>query len=89
MPAEANPGVPTRGVQADDDLTSRSIAPSTQTLTWRRAQCSANSCVELAVLPDGGVAIRGSKPGEAGPILHFSADEWSSFVTGVKAGEFG
>jgi predicted secreted Zn-dependent protease len=57
-------------------------------ITWRRSSwCSANSCVEIADLP-GGVAIRDSKSPEA-PPLTFAADEWQSFIAGVKAGEFG
>ena len=56
---------------------------------WRRSSwCSANSCVEIAELPDG-VAIRDSKSPDTSPILTFSTDEWRSFLAGVKAGEFG
>jgi hypothetical protein len=41
----------------------------------------------VAVLPDGGWAVRDSKnPG--GPKLAFAADEWRAFTAGVKAGEF-
>ena len=59
-------------------------------ITWRRSsRCSTNSCVEVADLPDGGVALRDSKSPEAAPILIFSRGEWTSFVSGVKAGEFG
>jgi Domain of unknown function (DUF397) len=64
--------------------------PVTQ-LDWRRSSlCGTHgSCVEVAQMPDGGVAIReGEAPG-AGPVLFFSHDEWEAFVGGVKAGEFG
>lgn len=45
------------------------------------------NCVEVAGLPDGGVAARHSKdPG--GPVLEFTRDEWAAFMGGVKGGEF-
>jgi hypothetical protein len=56
---------------------------------WRKAAFSvgADACVEVATLPDGGVAVRHSKePG--GPTLRYSAIEWRSFMDGVKGGEF-
>jgi hypothetical protein len=56
-------------------------------LTWRSAQCSSHSCIEVAALPDG-VAIRDSKAGDSGTVLVFTSDEWRAFVTGIKAGEF-
>jgi hypothetical protein len=59
-------------------------------LAWRRSTwCSTQSCVEVADLPDGSVAVRDSKSAESGVALIFSTDEWTSFVSGVKAGEFG
>jgi hypothetical protein len=58
-------------------------------IAWRRSSsCATQSCVEIADLPDGGVAVRDSKS-DSTPILVFAADEWSSFISGVKAGEFG
>jgi hypothetical protein len=62
----------------------------TAQLPWQRSSlCSAGSCVEVASLPGGQTALRDSKAGESGAILVFSADEWASFVGGVRAGEFG
>jgi Domain of unknown function (DUF397) len=59
-------------------------------LPWQRSTfCSANSCVEVASLPDGGTAVRDSKARGFSPVLVFTAQEWTSFVSGVKAGEFG
>ena len=56
---------------------------------WRRStQCSTNSCVEVSDLPEGGKAVRDSKAGLAGPVLHFTTEEWKAFARGVKAGEF-
>jgi hypothetical protein len=89
VPAETSPGVPTPSVQAHDERTSRNDALVDTPLTWRRAQCATNSCVEVARLPDGGAAIRDSKSGDTGPVLRFRGDEWNAFVTGVKTGEFG
>jgi hypothetical protein len=57
---------------------------------WRKSSYSGSNggaCVEVAVLLDGGRAVRDSKdPG--GPKLAFAADEWAAFTAGVKAGEF-
>ena len=57
---------------------------------WRKSSICTNvaTCVEVAVLPDGGTAIRDGKDPQ-GPELHFTAAEWAAFVTGVRAGEFG
>lgn len=59
-------------------------------LTWRKSTYSgANSsdCVEVAVLPNGGRAVRDSKDPN-GPRLAFTASEWRAFTAGVKDGEF-
>lgn len=57
---------------------------------WRKSSCSGSNggaCVEVAVLPGGGLAVRDSKdPG--GPKLAFAADERAAFTAGVKVGEF-
>jgi hypothetical protein len=56
---------------------------------WRRStKCSTNSCVEVRDLPEGGKAVRDSKAGLRSPVLRFTAEEWSAFAQGVKAGEF-
>jgi hypothetical protein len=58
-------------------------------LAWRKASASTTNgnCVELAPLPDGGVAVRDSKD-PSGPNLRFTAAEWSAFANGMAAGEF-
>jgi hypothetical protein len=58
-------------------------------LNWVKSSLSlANgNCVEVASLPDGGVAVRNSRH-PAGPVLRFAADEWSAFVGNAQAGEF-
>jgi hypothetical protein len=57
------------------------------TATWRKSSWSgANGCVEVAVVGDR-VAVRDSKD-RRGPVLLFTADEWASFLGGVRDGEF-
>jgi hypothetical protein len=57
-------------------------------LNWRKSRRSGGgNCVEIAPLWSGGVAIRDSK-NPAGPVLRYTAAEWSAFVAGVKDGEF-
>ena len=46
-----------------------------------------NGCVEFAELPDGGVAIRDTKD-RSQPALRYTAQEWTAFLAGVRAGEF-
>lgn len=55
---------------------------------WRKAAASGtNGCVEVAPLPDGGVAVRDSKD-KTGPVLSFTRHEWASFLDGMDKGEF-
>jgi hypothetical protein len=58
---------------------------------WRRSsRCGTHgSCVEVATLYSGDVAVRDSKAAETGGTLVFTSEEWQSFLAGVKAGEFG
>ena len=59
-------------------------------LVWRksaRSNSSGGNCVEVAPLPDGGMAVRDSKDPD-GPVLTFTAAEWAAFIGGVKDGEF-
>jgi hypothetical protein len=57
--------------------------------TWRKALASnpSGSCVEVAALPGGEIAVRNSRY-PAGPALVFSQAEISAFLTGAKNGEF-
>ncbi len=68
-----------------------SQTPVGRILQWRKSSHSGNqggNCVEVAELPNGGTAVRDSKdPG--GPVLRFTAAEWTAFVAGVQDGEFG
>ncbi|WP_433216201.1 DUF397 domain-containing protein [Microtetraspora malaysiensis] len=58
-------------------------------VTWRKSvrSNSTGNCVELAELPDGGVAVRNSRFPE-GPALIYTRDEIRALVLGVKDGEF-
>lgn len=58
-------------------------------LKWRKATASNSfsNCVEVAPLPDGGVALRNSRD-KNGPVLRYTRGEWEAFVLGAKAGEF-
>lgn len=58
-------------------------------LDWRKSTASGpnGNCVELAVLADGGVAVRNSRH-PTGPHLTYTRAEIDAFVRGVQAGEF-
>jgi Domain of unknown function (DUF397) len=59
-------------------------------VTWRKSSYSGSNgggCVEVAQFPGPAVGVRDSKDPE-GPRLVFAPDDWSAFITGVKAGEF-
>jgi hypothetical protein len=58
-------------------------------LRWRKSKASqANgSCVELAAMQDGSIAVRDSKDPN-GPVLTFSRGEIRAWLHGVRAGEF-
>jgi hypothetical protein len=57
-------------------------------LVWRKSnRCDSAACVEVAFVV-GGVAMRDSKVTGGGAILRFTRDEWSSFVAGVREGDY-
>jgi hypothetical protein len=58
-------------------------------LTWRKSTASnyQGNCVEVAVLADGGVAVRNSRFPD-GPRITYTRAEMAAFVQGVQAGEF-
>ncbi|HXV93088.1 MAG TPA: DUF397 domain-containing protein [Pseudonocardia sp.] len=59
---------------------------------WRTSSFSqgnnASSCVEVAFLREGVVAVRDTKDRSLAPQVH-TASAWTSFLTAVRAGEFG
>jgi hypothetical protein len=57
-------------------------------LRWFKSSASAaGACVEVAHLPEGGVAVRDSKDRSRAPHF-YTRQEWDAFLTGVKSGEF-
>ncbi|GAB1644708.1 DUF397 domain-containing protein [Krasilnikovia sp. MM14-A1259] len=62
------------------------MAEQTDHITWHRARCGSNACVEVAQVGER-YLIRDSKEPTAAP-LSFSAEEWTAFVRGIKEGEF-
>ncbi|MBM7166848.1 DUF397 domain-containing protein [Streptomyces sp. G44] len=58
-------------------------------VTWMKAQASigAGECVEVASLPEGGVAMRNSRHPK-GPALVFTHAEVRAFLDGAKRSEF-
>jgi len=61
--------------------------PSLGDLSWHVAQmCNAGSCV--AVATNGNEFFIGDSKSPEGPILAYSRDEWTTFLNGVKRGDF-
>lgn len=64
-------------------------ASSITGVRWIKSARSNQSgnCVEVAMLPDGGVAVRNSRHPD-GPALVYTRAELTAFVEGAKDGDF-
>jgi hypothetical protein len=58
-------------------------------VAWRKSKASnpSGACVEVAMLPDGEIAVRNSRH-PSGPALIYTRAEVAAFLAGAKAGEF-
>lgn len=70
-------------------MTSKETSVDPAGATWFKSSKSgaAGHCVEVALLDDGGAAVRNSRDPEGGQ-LRFTAAEWVAFLGGAKDGEF-
>lgn len=63
-------------------------APDPSTNHWRTSSFSGNNgtCVEVAALPDGHIAVRNSKHRDDGTIL-FTRAELNTWISSIKTSE--
>jgi hypothetical protein len=62
------------------------VSPNQEPQWQKSTYCGTNACVEVSQTEDA-VLVRGSRNPQIAPLA-FTADEWTAFVLGVKAGEF-
>jgi hypothetical protein len=60
-----------------------------QEVSWLKSRVSnpSGNCVEMAELPDGGIAVRNSRFPD-GPALLYTRAEIDAFIRGAKDGDF-
>jgi hypothetical protein len=64
------------------------VSPADSSVRFRVSSfCNGGGCVEVALLPCGGVAVRDGKD-TGRPALNYTEREWRDFIAGVKNGEF-
>jgi hypothetical protein len=58
--------------------------------SWRKSSFSTynGNCIEVGDLDSEIVGVRDTKHHGKGPVLAFPQNEWSAFLSSVKAGEF-
>jgi hypothetical protein len=58
------------------------------TAKWRKSTHSADAgCVEIARI-GASIGVRDTKDAGGGPVLVFTQEEWTAFLSGVQSGEF-
>ena len=62
--------------------------PSLNSADWRTSSfCTNGSCVQVAAVDDGTIAVRDSKNPD-GAVLLYTPAEWRDFLAGAKSGDF-